>query len=175
MGKPHDRPRSPLTGQLPLHRGRDPLDLSSARNGLQILRSAFPKLELGLPNAGTPSPDLNPSAIAELSSEAMLAVPRSHGRLPLHVLGTGQPQPWELLPMRAAALARYPNFFGLACNFFGLLHSATLTSSPSRLIRPSRVSVAQASRSHANWFGVFSIDCATHPPLPLHLQPTDCI
>jgi hypothetical protein len=41
--------------------------------------------------------------------------------------------------MRAAAMKQYPDLFGKACNFFGLVNSAVLTRARSKLIAPSKV------------------------------------
>ena len=86
-----------------------------------------------------PAADLAAS-VAAFSSHGNLVVPDPrHRKLPLHVLANERPQPWLLLPMRAAALQRYPDFFGQSALFFSSLQGAVLKGASRQLLRPSKV------------------------------------
>ncbi|GIL68820.1 hypothetical protein Vafri_22015 [Volvox africanus] len=93
---------------------------TTLRRATGILRSAFP---------------------AEQLSGNGLAVHLPRGDVPTYVLPNQRAQPWELLPMKAAAMAEYPNFFNYSCVFFGSLKRDVLNGLPFCLVRPTRLTI----------------------------------
>ncbi|EFJ49842.1 hypothetical protein VOLCADRAFT_104092 [Volvox carteri f. nagariensis] len=85
-----------------------------------ILRSAFP---------------------GEHFADKGLAVQLPRSDVPTYILPNQNPQPWELMPMKAAAMAQYPNFFNYSCVFFGSLKRDVLNGLPFCLLRPTRLSI----------------------------------
>lgn len=126
MGRAQHLPRSILSGAHALSRGN--AGTASSSTGLQLLKATFK----GKSNSVK-------SVIASLSRQSTLIVPRGFGKLPLHVLGNGKRQPWDLLPMTAAARQQYPDLFGRACNFFALLNSAVTVRARSKLVPCTKV------------------------------------
>lgn len=115
-------------------------------SALQILRDSF--LTSRQPQGGGPSAAsawLSPrqllcTEIASFSGHGTLLVPDPrHRKLPLHVIANNKPQPWQLLPMRAAALKQYPDFFGQSALFFASLNGAVHKGAATQLVRPSKV------------------------------------
>jgi hypothetical protein len=70
-----------------------------------------------------------------------LSVQLPRRETPTYVLANQRPQPWELLPMKAAAMAQYPNFFNNSAVFFGSLNRDVTNNVPFCLIRPSRLAI----------------------------------
>lgn len=103
--------------------------------------------------------------MARHSTPGNLIVPHPrHSKLPAHVLANNKPQPWELLPMRAAALKQYPDFFGQSALFFSSIHSAVLKGAATQLLRPSKVCSRSIGRAiHAVHWGLCAqpsaLDC----------------
>eukprot|EP00983_Pelagomonas_calceolata_P077028 1153691-Pelagomonas_calceolata.AAC.4 len=125
---------SPLTGPHALARRavNKPEELKGA---LQLLKDNFLSQQTWQSAA-----DQRRAAIAAQSSHGNLIVPNPrYSKLPVHVLANDKPQPWQLLPMRAAALKHYPDFFGQSSLFFSSLHGAVLKGAANQLLRPSKV------------------------------------
>lgn len=78
---------------------------------------------------------------AEQLSDKGLAVQLPHRDVPTYILPNQTAQPWELLPMKVAAMAQYPNFFNHSCIFFGSLKRDVLNNLPFCLVRPTRLSI----------------------------------
>ncbi|GIL90562.1 hypothetical protein Vretimale_17521 [Volvox reticuliferus] len=93
---------------------------TTLRRAAGILRSAFP---------------------AEQLSGTDLAVHLPRSDVPTYVLPNQRAQPWELLPMKAAAMAEYPNFFNYSCVFFGSLKRDVLNGLPFCLVRPTHLTI----------------------------------
>ena len=72
-------------------------------------------------------------------SSNVLALPQPRKHQPLHLQPSGRPQPWELLPTRAAAYQRYPNVFNSTCMFFGSISRDLSRRLPASLVRPTKV------------------------------------
>lgn len=148
------KPRAPLSAvqQLRLHYQPSPLTGPHAlakrgvnqpkdtRSALQLLRDCFlPRFHQHMPGQHPQLQHLA-SDIAAQSTPGTLVVPNPrHSRLPRHVLANDRPQPWQLLPMRAAAMQQYPDFFGQSCQFFASIHTAVLKGAATQLLRPSKV------------------------------------
>mmetsp|Transcript_5354 Transcript_5354/g.14408 ORF Transcript_5354/g.14408 Transcript_5354/m.14408 type:complete len:429 (+) Transcript_5354:173-1459(+) len=125
---------SPLTGPHALARRavNKPEELKGA---LQLLKDNFLSQQTWQSAA-----DQRRAAIAAQSSHGNLIVPNPrYSKLPVHVLANDKPQPWQLLPMRAAALKHYPDFFGQSSLFFSSLHGAVLKGAANQLLRPSKL------------------------------------
>ncbi|GFR53255.1 hypothetical protein Agub_g16032 [Astrephomene gubernaculifera] len=78
---------------------------------------------------------------AERATENNIAVQLPRRDVPTYVLPNNKAQPWELLPMKAAAMAEYPNFFNNSCTFFGSMKRDIVNGLPFCLLRPSRLAI----------------------------------
>ncbi|KAL6755464.1 hypothetical protein V8C86DRAFT_2677328 [Haematococcus lacustris] len=133
MPKPWHRSRSPLAIKHALARDTY-MNNVTATKALELLRYAFPT------TSGAPPDSMG--QLAALSSPNTLLVPRgnrSNLKPPLHVMDAGFPHPWELLPMRAAALQQYPNFFAQSTMFFGSIQTAVTNRLEQQIVRPSKL------------------------------------
>jgi hypothetical protein len=141
MGRLQHAARSVLSGRHPLARTR--AGGNQAASALQLLADAFSNTGNVVTNE-SPSAAAREEALARRIVEAgatssSVIVPRRHNKLPYHLLPSSQPQPWELLPMRAAALSQYPNICAAACLFFSSLQSAVQHNQPVQLVPCNKV------------------------------------
>ncbi|GLC39924.1 hypothetical protein PLESTB_001821100 [Pleodorina starrii] len=93
---------------------------STLGRAASILRSAFP---------------------AERLSDKSVVVQLPRRDVPTYILPNQRMQPWELLPMKAAAMSQYPNFFNNSCVFFGSLKRDVVNGLPFCLVRPTRLAI----------------------------------
>ena len=101
---------------------------ATAGKAAAVLRAAFPD--------ASPSP----STSSRRSSDAIeVWLPRK--KAPTYVLANQQVQPWELLPMKSAAMAQYPNFFNNSCVFFGSIKRDVVGGLQHCLVRPTKLAI----------------------------------
>ncbi|KAG2423534.1 hypothetical protein HXX76_015281 [Chlamydomonas incerta] len=85
-----------------------------------------------------------PGAVHDTAGRNTIAVQLPRKDVPTYVMANQRPQPWELLPMKAAAMAQYPNFFNNSCTFFGSIKRDVVNGVPFCLLRPSRLALDMA-------------------------------
>ncbi|KAG2497526.1 hypothetical protein HYH03_004674 [Edaphochlamys debaryana] len=131
--------------------GRLTQTTNTAARAARLLQDAFP---LGAPSIGTnpdvPAGDTPPSPRAArrpLKGNSGIAVPLPRRDVPTYVLPNQTVQPWELLPMKAAAQAEYPNFFNASCAFFGSIKRDVTNDVPFCLLRPTKLALDLAKLS----------------------------
>jgi hypothetical protein len=137
----HTQHASPLSPVGPHALAKTTVNLAEeSHNTLQILKDSFVTSQQGSSNPWQPPNKQLCTEIAALSSHGSIIVPDPrHRKLPCHVLANDKPQPWQLLPMRAAALKQYPDFFGQSTLFFSSLYGAVQKGAAKQLLRASKV------------------------------------
>ncbi|PNW69880.1 hypothetical protein CHLRE_17g696550v5 [Chlamydomonas reinhardtii] len=99
---------------------------ATAARAAEVMRAAFP------------------GATHETAGRNTIAVQLPRKDVPTYVMANQRPQPWELLPMKAAAMTQYPNFFNNSCTFFGSIKRDVVNGVPFCLLRPSRLALDMA-------------------------------
>lgn len=107
---------------------------------------------------------------SKLATGNTIIVPQIHGKTPLHILPNQHPQPWELMPLRAAAMRDYPNFLNVSTGFFGSLNRDIKGSMPFCLLKPNRLALDLA-KVVTNLGIVASFDLLTHMTHSLQRTP----
>ncbi len=145
MGVKKNKPLSILTRPHPLHRELG--EREAAGQALQILRDSF--VRVPLPTDKGQSGDFRHGLVEHCKKGTVIVPRRQSDLLPFHLFTTGHPQPWSLMPMRAAAFQQYPNLFNHACSFFNGLEQAVVTKRAVRKFPCTAVS-AHTECSHYN-------------------------
>lgn len=101
---------------------------ATAAKASGILRAAFPD--------AVPVP-----STSSRSSKAAIEVWLPRKKAPTYVLANQQVQPWELLPLKSAAMAQYPNFFNNSCVFFGSMKRDVVGGLQHCLVRPTKLAI----------------------------------
>ncbi len=108
-----------------------------------LLDPLLPKLQQTKATAGRAAALLRSAFPIEhaKTSDTNIGVQISRRDVPTYVLPNSGAQPWELLPMKAAAMAQYPNFFNNSCMFFGSINRDVTNGVPFCLLRPTRLAI----------------------------------
>eukprot|EP00198_Chlamydomonas_reinhardtii_P002316 XP_001691652.1 predicted protein [Chlamydomonas reinhardtii] len=122
---------------------------ATAARAAEVMRAAFP------------------GATHETAGRNTIAVQLPRKDVPTYVMANQRPQPWELLPMKAAAMTQYPNFFNNSCTFFGSIKRDVVNGVPFCLLRPSRLALDMAKARGGGLVGARAgKGCVWHATMP---------